>query len=76
MKIHYIYAKILYFRNIYQTRQGGNINSSLSVLVHKHGGGYEDEVSKGVVIYVHGANHRPKVFTTLNVSTAKIVTWK
>lgn len=62
--------------NIYQTRQGANINSSLSVLVHKHGGGHEDEVSIGVAIHIHGANRRPKIFTRLNVTAAKIFTWK
>lgn len=62
--------------NIYQTRQGGNINSSFSVFVHKHGGGDKDYVSIGVAIHVHGANRRSKVFTRLNGTAAKIFTRK
>lgn len=57
--------------DIYQIRQGGNINSPFSVIVHKHGGGHEDQVSVGVTIHVHGAHRCPKVFSTLNIAKKK-----
>lgn len=59
-------------QNIHQTRQGASVHSSLSVVFHIHRGRYEDEVSVGVIIHVHGANSCPKIFSTLSVATKKM----